>query len=1471
MPDTPDPDTIRPVPFAWLHPAFGGDPRMQVGPTERAQVPTKDVKPSALQRLENVLLSGERLSGTAIYRARTELGFGRIEEIEQEAREKEWGKWWTISPSQALGIAEFGEDKFELLRPSSWSLGGAARGTVAFAADVVLDPLTWVTFGAGGVAKIGAKPALKVAGMTVARKGGVRVGLRGTEEIAARVAGGVTRKVAGREMMERMAHDPTFHAEMMAGGEQMIRFGTRAHHIDLMRTARITEPIGAAWRAAPLYGTRSKGWDIANRWFGSRYYDFTQAMEKTGRYGAERMFQLHHRRQEIDIAQLTTRFRKVIKQTPEGRVDVVRQAMEDESIKLTAPEIAVRSELKAISDELFRAQRGAGLVKEEQYVEQYIRHQSTKELQEFFRAERMAKGRMYAEKDIPEYARKLWSAEHRTAEATIDELNTMFRARGVKKAYETDLYEITAGYARQHVQAMEFARLEKGLYGKYGERAIPAVGLRMTDAKIKEAKEALTRNINNERMEYVRKIGIAEHGVGVVREKELMRLSREVELARTGIETTTQLYREPTDISKLLEFASKEEPRIIGGYEKQLKKLREANERFVARDTPKYARTASHIDVMQRGKIADIEMVSPLEPLPLKEATRLATNRMQKDERARLIEKMLETPVPDDVLMKSTAPISHFSPKRAAERIKGLESTKTWIGTMSMVYRCEADRLAGALPKTGAPLDISHDMKVWLTAWELEGVQLSSKRFKQNVVEYTKAMEDMPELLGTVAYGKMRTKEIRRAGTLIDSGELQDAASALVSARSDKITNTAKRIRLLEESAAKNRDIVATFKNKREETIRLGKEREDILEQLIRTPPDTAQLNIDREIARSKLVQKIGIKENILKTKQYYDISEAHRVLSRAEEELVTQPKMLQLLEAKRHNLAKEQTKYMTWGLEAESRKAKLGIKTTATKERTLESTRVFDDEEFYLYKMATGEQVYFPQAVAGELRKPMRRYLTQPGTQFRGIEEKYIYAETQLKKSLTVLWPAFFARNVQGGMFQNYLEDVGAMDYYRSWDILMRTSDWKVARGFRNVMGITDAKTYDIPLMGEKSARQMREMWNQYGVSGTATGHMDVPLSEVQGREAAGAIGKLRNWVWNKYPETAMTGTEAMVRSPLFMHELYKGATAEAAELVVGKTHFRYGVHELTEFEALGMKRLMPFWTWARWNIRRQSEMVVRRPGKYATVFKAQERVVSEEERERMPDWMREKLGFTVGDTFVGVDLPIGEMPGLYGQEDVAFGLSPMIKYPIGALFGRELGTGRPVGGFTDIEFMFSSLLPRASYAKKEISKTAGGERPLSWTMAHQFGGVGVYEMRDAGTEDAYWTKIGRKPSWFPGEQEEYETWKHQEGWQTRLTEQGKFALSTQLGDVDIFGMPCEGQCISRHIVPVESGGTNDMSNMVLVHRSNIGRFEKYMQPMAIERSQNPTTLPIITAEDRYKFNIMNDDAMNDTMRSLN
>jgi hypothetical protein len=502
---------------------------------------------------------------------------------------------------------------------------------------------------------------------------------------------------------------------------------------------------------------------------------------------------------------------------------------------------------------------------------------------------------------------------------------------------------------------------------------------------------------------------------------------------------------------------------------------------------------------------------------------------------------------------------------------------------------------------------------------------------------------------------------------------------------------------------------------------------------------------------------------------------------------------------------------------------------------------RVFGGETFHLLKRATGEETYLPIPVLEELQRPAARY----GEGVIGdIMEEWQKRESQMKAGMTVAWPAFFARNIQGGIFQNILAGVGIKGYTRAFDMLARTSDYWGVRQLRKFVDLPETKLYDVPYRGKMSAREMRDLMEHEQVI-QVTGRMDVPLDTRVGPIQPGMQHKLWNWLTSKYPQTGMTGTEAIVRSPLFVHEMFAGKTVRAAEEEVGKFHFRYGAGEMTDFENLVMKRLFPFWTWTRHNIRLQTEMALTQPGKYATLMKAQRRAVPEEDRARMKDWMRSRFGFTAGETFVAVDLPVGEMPGLYGREDVAFGLSPMIKAPIGLIMQRDVMAGRPIAGDTKMElakanvaFALTSFLPRFGHTQRELSKTLAGERPLSWTVAHQFGGVGIYEM-PASPMYTGMTTMPRMPSGVRAmglTQDNWTGYQMARGWTPRLTDVSRAEIYQQHGGVcSVCGQPCSPShpCSSQLIVPPELGGTYSPENTALVCSSCSGTFRRNIAPM--------------------------------------
>ena len=222
-----EPQTMRPMPSYYFSPSYRGAP---LTPAESAAEVYKSRKmEGTLGGFFNILLAGERVSGSVLYGARKKLGFGEIEWIEKA----EPGAYRRVSPSEALGLKGY-DDRF-------WT----ARGITSLALDIVLDPTTYIGVGLAG-------KGVKLAGMAGR---GIRVGERGARFIAETQARGISRATAERKLIEYMARDPKVHAEMMERtGVSAVKFMGRP----IMPTARVTEPAGRLWRAAPMLETRAK-------------------------------------------------------------------------------------------------------------------------------------------------------------------------------------------------------------------------------------------------------------------------------------------------------------------------------------------------------------------------------------------------------------------------------------------------------------------------------------------------------------------------------------------------------------------------------------------------------------------------------------------------------------------------------------------------------------------------------------------------------------------------------------------------------------------------------------------------------------------------------------------------------------------------------------------------------------------------------------------------------------------------------------------------------------------------------------------------------------------------------------------------------------------------------------------------------------------------------------------------------------
>ena len=545
----------------------------------------------------------------------------------------------------------------------------------------------------------------------------------------------------------------------------------------------------------------------------------------------------------------------------------------------------------------------------------------------------------------------------------------------------------------------------------------------------------------------------------------------------------------------------------------------------------------------------------------------------------------------------------------------------------------------------------------------------------------------------------------------------------------------------------------------------------------------------------------------------------------------------------------KTRQKLYEWKRLVPEREKALRKKLEATKELPLED---YVTRGGITYKLEGG--YYVPTEAVAEYR----RRIPKSGW--------WSHLEAQFKKTLTSIWPAFHARNLYGMvLWQNVLAGVDPRAYVMNLDIMRKTSPF-LEKHAAWAMGDVN-KLYDIPFMGKKTAAQLREIAEQQEVYGI-TGMVDIDVTHTTKlAKGENTLERAKNFLERKYeqvPQEIMVGVESTGRGALFWDRIMKGETVEKAAEEVEKFHFRYGPGSLTEFESGTMRHFFLFYRWMRGNVPLQAKMSLEKPGMFAALAKIQERSMSPEDRGRLKSWQKDKFGFNVGGTFVSLDIPFYEHPMLFFDPrqlgNLYFAVTPAIKFPSGILAGREPTTGAPIETWRQRwEYALSQFAGRGGYAQRELAKTWSGERPVSWTVAHQIGGVGVYEIPQPQMYEGM-TPMPRLPGSLKKQgvtQEVWTEWQLARGWKPRLTTESRFEIYQEEGGrCSVCGQPCtpEHPCTAQLIIPVEMGGTNTPDNTVLVHKSCAGTFRQNIAPM-MARDQEGVVAPMLNYNDKSRL----------------
>jgi hypothetical protein len=303
-------------------------------------------------------------------------------------------------------------------------------------------------------------------------------------------------------------------------------------------------------------------------------------------------------------------------------------------------------------------------------------------------------------------------------------------------------------------------------------------------------------------------------------------------------------------------------------------------------------------------------------------------------------------------------------------------------------------------------------------------------------------------------------------------------------------------------------------------------------------------------------------------------------------------------------------------------------------------------------------------------------------------------------KRAVTSLFPAFHVRNALSGVVQNY-EVLGSQAF-------------NPANVFGDNLKILKAMT--------KNTDEVIQLGkNQYKLKDLATAFRnrfnDTGMYTFDNKDINNFVNGITGIAKRKMylPEKAGYWTEIHQKSAAFTAALRKGNSIEDALKLAEQAGFDY--RNLSKFESSIMKRLVPFYAFARKNAELQVKTLISTPARIS----AQKKVLdgfsemmggnlSENDVAGLPPWVQNALKIKVQDGKVvsGLDFPIQEFFGRVSDPvtSTLTSLNPIIKYPLEAETGYDFFRGKQIKNINTIDKPMYDLLqnPKTPKFLKDI-----------------------------------------------------------------------------------------------------------------------------------------------------------------------
>lgn len=292
-------------------------------------------------------------------------------------------------------------------------------------------------------------------------------------------------------------------------------------------------------------------------------------------------------------------------------------------------------------------------------------------------------------------------------------------------------------------------------------------------------------------------------------------------------------------------------------------------------------------------------------------------------------------------------------------------------------------------------------------------------------------------------------------------------------------------------------------------------------------------------------------------------------------------------------------------------------------------------------------------------------------------------------KRSVTGLFAPFHVRNYMSGMIQNY-EVLGAAAF--------NPKNIAVGQKIAYLMGKGELPSGTIELAGKtfKFETIMKEFVDRF--SGDTFYNTDFMMAIDKGvelKQVAKIFGKQRI---KETIKTAGLGQEAIPfkiakgigqfiehqqKATAYITGLSQGKTVKEALKLAERAGFDY--RALTRFESQIMRRIIPFYSFTRKNIELQLRTLGENPERINHVlrfFGSMGESISEEEKQALPDFIKESIGIKLEDTPEGLKqyvssfgTPIEAFTQLFGSNPILRAIStmnPILKVPV------EIGIGK-------------------------------------------------------------------------------------------------------------------------------------------------------------------------------------------------